>query len=83
MSGANFLRANLSGADLGLAKLDGAMLFGANLEGADLLGAVLDGANLWRAMGLVQQQLDEACGISVIGLPNYLIIKPCPQVTPG
>ncbi len=83
LSGANFLRANLSGADFGLAKLDGANLFGTKLEGADLLGAVLDGANLSRAIGLVQEQLDEACGINLIGLPENLTIKPCPQVTPG
>lgn len=79
LTGVNFLRADLEEADLGLAKLDGANLFGARLIGTDLLGAVLKNVNLTKSTGLLQDQLDEACGENVTGLPSNLTIKPCPE----
>jgi len=53
------------------ASLDGAVLYLARLEGAELSGAT----------GLVQQQLDEACGDQTTRLPGGLAMPqhwPCP-----
>jgi uncharacterized protein YjbI with pentapeptide repeats len=72
LSGANLLLANLSGANLSDAELSGANLSGAELSGANLSGAELSGAK-----GLVQQQLDTACGDAQTRLPTGLSVKFC------
>jgi uncharacterized protein YjbI with pentapeptide repeats len=64
-------RADLSGADLSDAKLSGANFSGANLDRADLSGADLSGAR-----GLLQQQLDRACGNDVTKVPSGLRLPP-------
>ena len=84
---ANFQRADLSEADLRKAflleaDLQDAILEAANLQGAYLFNADLRGANLRRAklkkaIGLTQQQLDEACGDAETSLPSGLSIKLC------
>ncbi|MCX6827889.1 MAG: pentapeptide repeat-containing protein [candidate division Zixibacteria bacterium] len=94
LQGANLSGAKLRGADLQNANLDsaildsawllGADLTGATLRGADLKGAHLDstnlsGADLTNATGLIQKQLDAACGDSLTKLPTGLHIKPCPK----
>ncbi len=96
LQGADLLQANLQGALLQGAKLQGADLRFANLQGADLTGANLQGAVLWfaklqgadltdanltKAIGLTQEQLDEACGDDKTKLPDDLAdykMKPCP-----
>ena len=80
--------ANLAGADLrktflSKADLQDASLFAANLQGAylfqtDLRKANLRMAKLETAIGLTQQQLDEACGNTGTKLPSRMSIKPCP-----
>jgi uncharacterized protein YjbI with pentapeptide repeats len=55
--GRDTLGANLSGADLGAAKLQGAKLQGAKLQGA---------------IGLTQEQIDQAQGDEETALPNGL-----------
>ena len=79
LSGSIFRGANLRDSDLALANLEGADFFGENLQGADLLGAKFDNVNLLKAKGLQQDQLDQACGANVSGLPHGLTIKPCPK----
>ena len=74
----NLHRANLSNSDFGLSRLVGASLFGANLRDTDLFGTVFDFADLSRVKGLNQDQLDNACGKHVRGLPARLEIRPCP-----
>lgn len=81
----------LIGAKLSKTNLDGADLTGANLKGAKLAGAVLGGAKLSKAnldradlskadlrgaRGLLQSQLNEACGTGA-KLDAGLVIKPC------
>lgn len=61
MGSPNLIRANMSGANL-----SGVHLSGINLSGVDLSGAV----------GLLQAQLDQACGTDV-KLDPPLTIKPC------
>jgi uncharacterized protein YjbI with pentapeptide repeats len=69
--------AKLTGADLSDANLIGADLSGGTLDRANLRGAVLVGVVLRSARGLIQTQLDEACGNSNT-LPEGLKLKPCP-----
>jgi uncharacterized protein YjbI with pentapeptide repeats len=57
--------ANLSGAELGGADLRGANLAGADLSGAGLSAANLSDTDLTGVKGLIQPQLDSACGINV------------------
>jgi len=77
LQGADLAGANLQGADLWFANLQGALLQGAKLQGADLTDA-----NLTKAIGLTQEQLDEACGDDKTKLPDYLAdykMKACPE----
>ncbi|MCZ6632815.1 MAG: pentapeptide repeat-containing protein [bacterium] len=60
LSGADLRDADLRDADLGWADLSGANLSGANLTGARLLFTDLTGANLKDAVGLEEDQVDEA-----------------------
>ena len=79
LQGAVFLHAFLKEADLGLAKLDRANLFRAKLHGADLFGATFKGVDLSNAMGLTQDQIDQACGNNETKLPAGFTIRPCPE----
>src|SRR6516162_232719 len=75
LKGATLMEAILIGT-----KLSDADLSGADLWHADLTGANLSGANLSGAKGLLQTQLDKACGTGVKGLDKLtppLTIKPC------
>ena len=74
--------ADLCKADLGEATLTGAKLKGANLEHADLTGANLEHADLTDARGLVQNQLDFACGDNQTQLPPKLTVKACSGFSP-
>jgi uncharacterized protein YjbI with pentapeptide repeats len=69
---ANLCGADLSDADLSGADLSNANLKRANLKGAELNGANLSSSNLLRTLGfvgLVQEQLDTACGDQKTTLP--------------
>ena len=63
--------ANLSGANLMEANLSGVRLARVNLSGAELHQTNLSSATLSLAIGLTQDQLDEACA-DVDRLPRYL-----------
>ncbi len=71
-AGADLRRAYLVGAHLGRADFRGANLTGARLDRADLKGAHLEGVDLGGAKGLVQEQIDEACGDKGTKLPPGL-----------
>ena len=77
LEGANFSLARLESADLGGAHLEGANFSLARLEGADLSGAHLEGTDLRWARGLIQAQLDRACGDQQTLLPAGLVIPVC------
>ncbi|HEX3430563.1 MAG TPA: pentapeptide repeat-containing protein [Rhizomicrobium sp.] len=69
---ASFRGANLSGANLAHARLDGA-----DLSRARLTITSIKGADLRRAKGLVQEQIDQACGDAKTRLPAGLRVKTC------
>ncbi len=69
--------AYLEDANLGAAQLEGADLSGTQLEGADLSGTRLEGADLRDADGLIQSQLDLACGDQHTKLSHGLSIPTC------
>jgi hypothetical protein len=78
---ASLYDADLSGADLSDANIAFAHLRGATLTGANLTGAVLSlvylsDADLTGVKGLLQEQLDQACGTAVKFDPG-LTIRPC------
>jgi uncharacterized protein YjbI with pentapeptide repeats len=80
--GATLDDANLKDADLRGAYLDDARFGGADLTGAKLGGARLGGADLSAAIGLTQEQLNQACGGSAGApfktlLPNGMTLGPC------
>ena len=77
LSGARLNDADLSYTDLSDANLSDADLRGAYLGGAYLGGAYLGGADLGGAKGIVQPQLDQACGNAARSPPG-LTLKPCP-----
>jgi uncharacterized protein YjbI with pentapeptide repeats len=74
LQGANLYDAKLQGAQLSHAKLQGAQLSHAKLQGAQLKHA-----NFQDAKGLVQKQLDGACGDEETKLPPGLSVKLCPD----
>jgi uncharacterized protein YjbI with pentapeptide repeats len=80
LNGALLIGADLSGAYLSRADLTNASLLGAKLSGANLLGAKLSGAKLsgvdLRGTNVMQEQLDQTCGIGVRLNPG-LTLKPC------
>jgi hypothetical protein len=69
----------MRGAILDRVDLTGANLSFADFMEADLSEVNLSGANMRTAVGLTQEQLDEACGDRQTQLPLGLTIKPCPQ----
>ena len=75
--GALFTDASFAGANLTNATFVGAYLEGANFRGARLTGVNFAGAEMDRAVGLTQQQLDEACGDDTTRLPRGYRIPPC------
>ena len=80
--GAQFNNANLTGAQFQggqfqNARFDGTILIDAKLENADF-----SGANMFRAQGLKQAQLDEACGDERTRLPAGLSLPFCDDVQP-
>jgi hypothetical protein len=93
LRGAVYLRGvQLADANLAGANLKGAILDGANLRGADLKDAILDradlrgadfhranlsGADLTGAGGLVQEQLNKACGDAGTKVPEGMRVPPC------
>lgn len=82
--GADLSATNLSGATLSRAQLSAANLTGASFAGANLSRAVmfktnLAGADLSGAVGLQQQQLDEACGDAATLLPPALSVPVCAE----
>lgn len=87
LSGANLVATNLSGAELDGTRLTATHLTAANLAGADLRGAELteatlrgvnlSGADMRGAVGLTQDQLDDACGDAATRLPEGLTVPEC------
>ena len=77
LSGANLVGAKLIGANLNYANLSSADLTNAKLSRTNLSGTHLSGTNLSRTEGLVQQQLDTACGDEHTQLPSGLSVKFC------
>ena len=65
-------RAHLERATLDNARLEAASLGAARLEGANLLGARLERAFLRKAIGLTQEQIEEAYGDRETKLPDGL-----------
>lgn len=77
MSYANFRSANFKGADLSGANLAHAVLDGANLSGASLTITSLKGTDLSHTLGLVQAQLDQACGDAQTKAPQGMKVHIC------
>lgn len=92
LDGWNFSNANLSVANLFGARFNDCAFDGANMEratlvgayfgrstfkGADLTGVNISGADLSIAQGLVQGQLDRACGDNSTMLPEGLSVPAC------
>lgn len=77
MSYANFTRATFRGADLSGANLAHARLDGADFTGAVLTITSLKGTDLSRVKGLVQAQLDQACGDDETKVPAGMRVHPC------
>jgi uncharacterized protein YjbI with pentapeptide repeats len=76
LRGANLTNANLSDTPTPSFGPPGANALTV-LAGSQLSGADLTGANLLNALGLEQNQLDEACGDDT-HLPPHITLKPCP-----
>lgn len=81
LQAANLEGADLQDADLTYANLTGADLTGANLRKAYLRDVDLSRADLTDAI-IRQNQLDQACGSKVVGLPKRLSVNPCPPMLP-
>jgi uncharacterized protein YjbI with pentapeptide repeats len=79
MTDADLHHADLAQAHLSRATLEGANLVRAVLHGTDLVGTVFNCADLSNVRGLMQSQLDDACGEKVTGLPFGLVITACPK----
>ena len=69
---ASFVQLDLSGMNLAHADLAGA-----DLTGAAIVTTTLNGADLRRVKGLVQKQLDRACGDAATKLPLGLKVRSC------
>jgi hypothetical protein len=74
--GADLSGADLSDTNLTFAHLRGATLTGTNLTGAKLYLSYLSYADLTGAKGLLQEQLNQACGTAA-KLDPGLTIRPC------
>jgi hypothetical protein len=74
---AKLYEANLIDANLTEADLRKASFFSSNLTGANLTGANLSGATVLEVRGLIQEQLDKACGDNTTTLPPGLTLRKC------
>ena len=72
LEGARLLQANLAGADLARAKLKDVQLAGAKFKTARFFQTRIEGIDLSGAIGLEQEQIDEACGDEKTKLPSGL-----------
>ena len=77
MSLANFTDATFRNADLTGANLGQSVLKNADMTGAKLNIASIKGADLSTAKGLIQAQIDLACGDAKTKLPPGLHVKSC------
>jgi uncharacterized protein YjbI with pentapeptide repeats len=77
MSYANFKGASFRGADLAGANLAHAIVDGADFTGATLSITSIKGTDLRRARGLIQSQIDAACGDADTQLPDGLKVHTC------
>ena len=75
--GGVFSSSNFNRADLTNASFVGAYLEGSRFSGATLTGTNFSGARLARATGLIQSQLNRACGDAATTLPGSLRIPAC------
>lgn len=82
MDSARFHDADLEGASLVGAYAKRADFRGAAMAEADLRGAILWGADLSTAVGLSQDQLDEAIGDDDTQLPDGLTVRICADTIP-
>jgi uncharacterized protein YjbI with pentapeptide repeats len=72
LQGAKLANARLEHAELARAELNGANLAGANLKGAHFYFTRIEGVDVSKTAGLVQRQLDDACGDAKTKLPAGL-----------
>jgi uncharacterized protein YjbI with pentapeptide repeats len=82
LRGARLEGARLERAELARAELNEANLIGANLKGAHFFLTRIEGVDLSKTLGLVQRQLDDACGDASTKLPAGLKAPaawPCPS----
>jgi len=77
--GADMAGANLRKTDLRDARLAGANLTGARLNGAKFLGATLHSAKFNKVLGLMQKQIEQACGNAETIVPPGIVIPKCPE----
>jgi uncharacterized protein YjbI with pentapeptide repeats len=77
MSFANFKGASFRGADLSGANLAHAILDGADLTGAKMTITSIAGTDLTQVKGLIQSQLDAACGDADTKAPAGMQVKTC------
>ena len=75
--GAVFTGVSFAGANMTNASFVGTYLEGANFRGANLSGVNFSGAEMDRAMGLTQNQLNQACGDDSTTLPRGLRLRSC------
>ncbi len=75
--GARFNKSNFSNANLQRATMVGAYFGSSQFNGADLTAANISGADLSIARGLVQSQLDRACGDNSTMLPKGMTVPLC------
>jgi len=69
---ASFVQLDLSGVNLAHANLAGA-----DMTGAAIVTTALNGADLRRVKGLVQRQLDQACGDAATKVPLGMKVHTC------
>lgn len=69
---ASFFELDLSGANLAHANLAGA-----DMTGVSLVTTALNGTDLRRAKGLMQKQLDQACGDAATKVPFGMKVHTC------
>jgi uncharacterized protein YjbI with pentapeptide repeats len=82
LKGAQLANARLERADLARAEFSGANLSGANVKHAHFFLTRIEGVDLSMTLGLVQRQLDDACGDAGTKLPAGLKAPaswPCPK----
>lgn len=76
-AGAVFTGSSFAGSNLANSSFVGSYLQGVNFAGANLEGVNFGGAEMNTASGLIQRQLDRACGDEATRLPRGLRIPRC------